>query len=120
MKKLKFVIDLDGTLCEQVKSYESYDDALPFSSRIDAVNLLFKAGHHITIYTARGMKTFNENIHLVDENLYDMTAAWLNRHGVSYHRLIMGKVQGDVYVDDRGISPDTLELFARECLPSEE
>ena len=50
------------------------------------------AGHTIIIYSAR---TWVE---------YEMTVDWLNRHGVKYHQLFMGKPVGDVWIDDRAIT----------------
>lgn len=100
----KLVIDLDGTLCTQMPG-DLYHLALPFHDMISRVNVLYDAGWHVTIFTARGMNRFKGDVSQVESSLGDMTRDWLLKNGVRYSRLMFGKPPADLYVDDKGMSP---------------
>lgn len=87
---MRLIIDLDGTLCSEEKTY-SRSLAKPLDGARSALERLHDAGHTIILYTAR---TWME---------YEMTVDWLTRHGFKYHQLVMGKPIGDVWIDDRAI-----------------
>lgn len=77
-----FVIDVDGTICEQVRNEEGAErmqKARPFVDSIKEINRLYDGGHYICFFTAR-----TEEHRLVTEN-------WLKRHGVKYHSVIFNK-----------------------------
>lgn len=102
----RLVVDLDGTLCEQTAGGPAYAAAKPIKEVIEKVNRMYDEGWHVTIHTARGMRTYNGHVGRVKWHLEPMTRAWLQVNGVRYHELIMGKPAGDKYVDDRGVRPD--------------
>jgi capsule biosynthesis phosphatase len=102
----RLVMDLDGTLCEQTKGGAEYWDAAPKKDVIDRVNRLYDEGWHITIHTARGMRTCNGDVQKVRELYEQKTLDWLILNGVWFDDLIMGKPVGDKYVDDRSVRPD--------------
>jgi hypothetical protein len=87
---MKLVIDLDGTICSEEKQF-SRAIAMPIKGAIDALKLMKAQGYTIIIYSAR---TWAE---------YEMTVDWLARHGATYDQLILGKPQGDYWVDDRAL-----------------
>lgn len=93
---MKYVFDLDGTLCTTDDSHE-YQLAEPYVDRIAEVNKLFDAGHHITIFTARGS---NSRIDWSDLTVYQLTK-WGIKHNVLIDK---GKPSWDVFVDDKAIS----------------
>ena len=101
---MKYVFDLDGTLCTSTKS--DYLSAQPILDRIETVNRLFDNGHEITIYTARGMNTYKNNVSKVYEKYYILTQTQLREWNIKYHNLILGKPPGDIYVDDKGASDE--------------
>ena len=35
---------------------------------------------------------------------FEMTTDWLNKYGIKYHQLVLGKPIGDVWIDDRAIN----------------
>ncbi len=105
MNKKTFIIDLDGTIISQ-KSIVDYDVALPKFDIINKVNKLFDAGHHIIIYTARGMNSYFGDVKLIELNLRKVTEETLNKFGVKYTSLIFGKLCGDYYVDDKNLLID--------------
>jgi hydroxymethylpyrimidine pyrophosphatase-like HAD family hydrolase len=89
---MKYVFDLDGTLCSHEKNY---NDAKPLRDRIACVNRLFSKGHTIVIFTARGYET------KIDWE--EITMLQLKSWGVNYHELILGKPSADFYIDDKAI-----------------
>jgi hypothetical protein len=103
MDKLTFVIDIDNTLiiskknkcdsCGRMKYYlETVDE-----KEIERVNKFYFQGHTIIMYTGRGW------------DIYSETIAMLNKIGVHYHELVMGKPQG-IYIDKD--ARKSLEEFA--------
>lgn len=101
----KIVVDIDGTICENTNG-KNYVDAPPKFDVIAKVNEYHKKGYHVTIYTARGMNIYSANLEKIEYHLRPITEAWLKRHGVLYDRLIFGKPPADMYIDDKGITPD--------------
>lgn len=87
---MKIIIDLDGVICSEEKTFErSLSKPLPNASNI--INQLYDNGHDIIIYTGR---SWSEE---------KMTKNWLSINNIKYHSLIMGKIIGDVWIDDRAI-----------------
>ncbi len=77
-----FLIDVDGTLCEDIKNEEGsrrMARAKPFPDSIKAVNRLYKGGNYICIFTSR-----TDSHRRVTEN-------WLKRHRVRYHAMLLNK-----------------------------
>jgi D-sedoheptulose 7-phosphate isomerase len=113
---MRYVIDMDGTICEQPTRGE-YADARPLPSIITRIRNLHAAGHHIAIWTARGTTT--------GRDWRELTEGQLREWGVPYHELMFGKPEADYYVDDRAVnisdwydpSIPLMELsgLAREC-----
>lgn len=101
---MKYVFDLDGTLCTDTKG--KYSSAMPINERIHLVNHLYDAGNEITIYTARGMGSSDNNQIKAIQKYYSMTEKQLLGWNVKYHYLILGKPSGDLYIDDKGINDD--------------
>ena len=97
---LNYVFDIDGTICNN--TYGDYENAKPFKDRIRIVNELYEAGNTIIFLTARGMKRHNNDPVKAKEEFYDFTKLQLDSWGIKYHRLFLGKPQGDIYVDDKG------------------
>ena len=88
---LKIVIDLDGTILEE-KTVKERPKAIPLPGAVDAVNKLYEMGHVIIIYSARP----ESDLELVSEQL--------ERYGIKYHHLILGKPAGDIFIDDRAFT----------------
>lgn len=88
---MQIIIDLDGTICTEEKMF-SRSLAKPLTGAVEAVNFLYENGHTIIIYSAR----------LWIE--YEMTFKWLQDNGVKFHQLVLGKPQGDVWIDDRALT----------------
>lgn len=105
---MRYVFDLDGTLCNNTGG--KYQQAVPNFKRIERLNNLYDQEHHITILTARGMSTYDNNATLAHEKWYDMTKEQLHSWGVKYHELFLGKPAGDFYIDDKAVKD--VEFFS--------
>jgi len=103
---MQIIIDLDGTICTEMRQF-SRCLAEPKPDAVESINRLYDAGNTIIIYSAR---TWVE---------YEMTVDWLERHGIRYHQLFMGKPIGDVWIDDRAITAkDNWKEIAGQLLDS--
>jgi len=83
-----YAVDIDGTLCVESEKWWEYHKAIPNKKAIAKINVLFGQDHRIIIYTAR------------PECDREVTTMWLDEHKVRYHKLVMGKIRADVYVDN--------------------
>ena len=81
MKKRVYLIDIDGTICDDIRNEEShlYPTAKPFEGSKEEINKLYDEGNKIVFFTARENKD------------RDITIEWLNTHGFKFHDLIMDK-----------------------------
>lgn len=86
-----YIFDLDGTLCEEAKTFEKAL-AKPKLERIALVNKLYSEDNRIIIYTARGWAE------------YKITEYWLQQNNVKYNLLMCGKPIYDIWVDDRAFN----------------
>jgi hypothetical protein len=88
---LKIVIDLDGTILEE-RTIKEKPKAIPLPGAVNAVNKLYEMGHVIIIYSARP----DSDLELISEQL--------DKYGIKYHRLVLGKPTGDIFIDDRAFT----------------
>jgi ADP-heptose:LPS heptosyltransferase len=104
MKEKTLLFDIDGTICRQVKAGEGYHDLEPFSEAIDVINKLYDEGFKIIFYTSRFMG-FNKGnvINVYRTDGYAFTRNQLEKWGVKFHELHMGKPQSHLVIDDRSI-----------------
>lgn len=98
---MNYVFDIDGTICTD--SMGDYKSAEPIMDRIHQVNTLFDLGNKITLFTARGMGSSDNDINFAIDKWYEFTSEQLAGWGVKYHNLFLGKPAGDIYVDDKAI-----------------
>ena len=111
---MKYVIDIDGTICTNTNG--KYEEALPYTDRIEYINELFSQGNYIVYHTARGMNTFLNDQTAANKKWYDVTEKQLNDWGAKYHKLILGKPSGDFYIDDKGVYSNDFFLRIHEHL----
>jgi hypothetical protein len=93
-----FLIDIDGTICEDIKNEEShlYPTAKVYPEALKIINKWYDEGNVITFFTARESK----------DKL--ITEEWLIKHGFKYHGLVMDKPrikdnQEYVWIDNRKV-----------------
>lgn len=82
-----FLIDIDGTVTEDVPNEEPerMRHCQPFPDALEMVNKWHDEGHIITFFTSR------------TEDLREITETWLKQYGFKYHGLLMNKPRGGNY-----------------------
>lgn len=106
-KKLRVIVDLDGTICELRKTNETYSEVLPKAGAIEFLKKLKSEGHTIVIYTARNMGSQDHNIGKVLKNIGLITLEWLDKYQIPYDEIFFGKPNGDIIIDDRAMRLDS-------------
>jgi len=99
-------LDIDGVIAT-ITPDNNYALARPQQDVVDAVNVLFQAGHRIVLFTARGSATG------IDWS--DVTRSQMDSWGVRHHELRFGKPAADVYVDDRATGVASLIRLAHSA-----
>lgn len=93
--KKNFLIDIDGTICDDVPNEEPWrmSVVLPYPDALKIINGWYKRGHVITFFTSR------------TEEHRSVTEEWLARHGFMYHGILFGKPRGGNYhfIDNRAV-----------------
>ena len=103
--KLRICFDLDNTLVTYPTIPNDYSTVKPIEKMINLLNTLKKKGHEIIIYTARRMKTHNNNVGRVVKDIALITFNTLDKFNIQYDEIIFGKPIADIYIDDRSINP---------------
>ena len=99
----RFVFDIDGVIALKREDLD-YAQAEPNEKMIRIINKLYDFGNEIVLFTARGYVT--------GIDWYPVTKEQMDKWGVKYTELHMGKPNADFYVDDKMIGLDALyELF---------
>jgi len=97
---MRYVFDLDNTLCDTRKNEDGnwdYLGAKPFTDRVRKVNQLYEEGHYIMIETARGCVS--------GKDWYPQTYEQLISFGLKFHELRTGvKLNADFFIDDKGVN----------------
>ncbi|MBX2982143.1 MAG: phosphoheptose isomerase [Flavobacteriales bacterium] len=85
--KKNFLIDIDGTICEDIPNEEPerMEDAELFPDAMETCNKCFDEGHVIYFFTSR------------TEAHREVTERWLKKHGFKYHGIVFGKPRGGNY-----------------------
>ena len=101
---MTYIFDIDGTIC--YSSSGDYENSVPIESRIKKVNELYDEGNKIIFNTARGMGRTDNSPMFAERLFRKLTEEQLERWGVKYHQLFLGKPSGDFYIDDKGIKDE--------------
>lgn len=88
---MKYIIDVDGTICESINS--DYSNSTPYKDRIRMVNRMYDEGHEIVYWTARGGSS--------GKDWSDLTKQQLDEWGCKYTELRMNKPSYDIWIDDK-------------------
>ncbi|MBY4949067.1 capsular biosynthesis protein [Cupriavidus respiraculi] len=108
-KEKNIVMDIDGTLCPVRKPHESYAELIPYPDVLAQLRQYKDMGFTILLYSSRNMKSYDGNVGKIIANTGKQLMEWLDRHGVPYDELHLGKPwpgRGGFYVDDKAIRPD--------------
>lgn len=117
MENSTFVIDIDNTISitgVDDNGIGQYTQAKPIIPVIQKIQSLYNNGHKIILFTARGMRTFNNDVEKIKEFHKDNLINWLTENMVPYHELRFGKPWGPnvFYVDDRNLSINEFVEYA--------
>jgi carbamoyl-phosphate synthase large subunit len=96
-----WAFDMDNTICLTLGT--DYEHAIPRHNIIEKINKLYKSGRHVIIFTGRG------SVSKIDWR--DLTEKQLEKWGVNYHELIMGKPHYDIFIDDKSYNVKDFEEF---------
>ena len=105
MKNL--VIDIDKTLT--LGDHKDYKMVSPNIEIVNKVKEYKKLGFNIILYTARNMRTYENNIGKINAKTLPIIFKWLEKHSIPFDEIYVGKPWcGDegFYVDDKSIRPD--------------
>lgn len=93
-----FLIDIDGTICDDIKNEDShlYPTANEYPNARNILNKWYDEGNQIHFFTARESKD------------REVTEAWLKEKGFKYHGMIMDKPrikvdQEYMWIDNRKV-----------------
>jgi capsule biosynthesis phosphatase len=103
------VFDIDGTICALKADGQSYEDLEPQAELVERLKEYQREGFYIILSTSRNMNTHNGNMGLLIAKTAKLLLAWLDKHGIPYDELHVGKPwpgKGGFYVDDKAIRPD--------------
>ena len=113
MKKLILLIDIDGTVSEDIKNEERhlFITAKVLPGALERCNSLFDSGHEIHFFTARESRD------------RAVTEEWLRINGFKYHSLITDKPRikdGEEYmwIDNRKVRAITFNGIWSEFVES--
>ena len=70
---MRYVVDIDGTICTPGKGEGRYTEAVSIPDRIAKINKLYDQGHYIVYLTARGMGRFGNSRMLSHKTFYNFT-----------------------------------------------
>ncbi len=82
-----FLIDIDGTICDDIPNEEAERMAtcLAYPDALKIINKWYDEGHIITFFTSR------------TEAQRPVTEEWLKKNSFKYHGIIFGKPRGGNY-----------------------
>ena len=86
---MRYVIDIDGTICFPGAGEGRYSNAVPRWDRIQEINKLYDEGNHVVYLTARGMGSFDNSRELAEKEFYNFTESQLKSWGVSTMNFIL-------------------------------
>jgi len=92
-----YYVDIDGTICNN--TFGNYREAIPIPENIHKINDLYAEGNTIIYWTARGSQT--------GIDWRPVTSFQLEKWGVKYHELKLGKPHYDLWIDDKSINAET-------------
>ena len=111
------VVDVDGTICAIKSSDMSYADVIPRQDILEKLRSYQKRGYRIALYTSRNMKTYSNNVGMINKHTAPVLLEWLAKWDVPYDEILFGKpwprTRG-FYIDDRSIRPDEFLKYSED------
>jgi capsule biosynthesis phosphatase len=105
----RLVMDVDGTLAQAKGPGQSYADLEPIPEVVEKLREYKAQGFYVILHSSRNMRTYNNNIGLLQANTLPTLIDWLKKYDVPFDEVHVGKpwcgFEG-FYVDDKAIRPD--------------
>ena len=111
------VVDIDGTLCDIKTANQSYAELAPKAAIINKLREYQVKGYRILLFTSRNMKTYNNNLGLINKHTAPVLLQWLAKWDVPYDEILFGKPwprNKGFYIDDRAVRPDEFLNMSEE------
>jgi capsule biosynthesis phosphatase len=111
------VVDIDGTLCDIKLPNQSYREVEPRHAMIAKLREYQARGYRIVLFTSRNMRTYNNNLGMINKHTAPILLEWLARWDVPYDEILFGKPwprDKGFYVDDRTVRPDEFLSMSEE------
>lgn len=94
---------MDDTVCfanDAAKPYD-YKNAIPIPTAILEIKRYYNEGWFIIFCTARYFRECNGDIPEIYKRGYDELKQWLDKYGVPYDLIVLGKPSATLYLDDK-------------------
>lgn len=111
------VVDIDGTLCDIKTANQSYAELAPRPAIIERLREYRAKGYRILLFTSRNMKTYSNNLGLINKHTAPVLLEWLAKWDVPYDEILFGKPwprNKGFYIDDRAVRPDEFLNMSEE------
>ncbi|WBF78604.1 HAD-like protein [Acinetobacter phage vB_AbaM_DLP1] len=97
-----FCFDIDNTITiwNDDRDYENFE---PDLEMVEMINSLYDQGHHITLFTARGMTSVGSDA--ISRVIIPPLVKNLEKIKLKYHHLITHKPVYDWIIDDKAMNP---------------
>ena len=93
-------VDIDETICTTPDEPRQYEKAVPIKKNIEKINELYREGHTIVYWTARGSRS--------GKDWHELTTEQLNRWGALHHELYCTKPYYDLLICDKTLRIEEL------------
>ena len=100
MSEKTIIVDVDGVIARKDHG-GNYERAGPLSYGISQINALKELGYKIVLFTARYGDREQGCMQRQYNRGYLELVTWLQKHGVKYDEVWMGKPAGVMYIDDK-------------------
>jgi len=107
--RFRIVIDVDSTLTEAKQPSQSYSDVKPNMEVVEKLREYRQQGFYVIVQSARQMRTYGNNVGLLQANTLPVLIEWLKKHDIPFDEVHVGKPWcgfDGFYVDDKAIRPD--------------
>jgi len=113
----RIVIDVDGTLAQIKAEGQDYADLEPNAAVLETLVNYREQGFYVVVYSSQNMRTYQNNLGLLQANTLPKLIDWLDTHRVPYDEVHIGKPWcgfAGFYVDDKAIRPDEFASLTYE------
>ena len=124
-------IDFDGTITDPELDFSEAIQKAPQPGSIEAINILYDAGHTISIYSCRSnpdvvgsikRKLLNVNPTTLEkkwiaQTLEEEMIGYLRFHKIKYHNIVKSKPHYHLIIDDRALNPKMGWNFILQKIP---